>query len=360
MALIQQIIEFWTRDLRKYFYRYRKGFYELTIIANSPDILIKNIIAMPLVKYDKARQIGSTKNPFTDVTFFHLHLEPELKLMVAAPTYKKNVIENLVYYRDVPVEYFFLSLRTSESKLKSQHSRVNGTMFSTDMWCLSKPKGADQFCHFKNTEEHFVTIYFTKSWLDDYLLTCKPEVRLFFEKFKSSEASFILWPTTDRISDSEYSLLRNVFVDNRRVAEINVGDFRTQVLKLIEYFTLTVKEFGFNKEVFGMSNEQRLNTLKAENILSEYYASDFPGIEFIANKVGMSETALKNGFKLLFGCSVFKYYRKRKMEIALDILKQNKDLRVKELALQMGYENASKFAIAFREEMGFAPSEVNL
>jgi AraC-like DNA-binding protein len=359
MALIQQIIDFWTCDVKKYFYKYRKGFYEVVIIANSPDILIKNIIAMPFVKFDKARQIGRTNNPFTNVTFFYLQLEEELKLMVAAPFYKKNVIENLVYYEGEPVNYFLLSLRRSENKLKSQHSRVNGTVFSSDMWCLSKPRGANQFCHFKDTEEYFIAIYFTKDWLNTYLLNASPEVRLFFEKFISAEASFVLWPTPKHVDDSEYSLLKNIFVDKRLIKEMNISDYKAEVIKLIEHFTHSVQEFGPNKEVFNMSNEQRISTLKAENILSHYYVSEFPGIDFIANNVGMSETALKTGFKLLFGSSVFKYYRKRKMEIAFDVLKKNKDLQVKELALQMGYENASKFAIAFREEMGIAPSEVD-
>jgi AraC-like DNA-binding protein len=46
------------------------------------------------------------------------------------------------------------------------------------------------------------------------------------------------------------------------------------------------------------------------------------------------------------------------MKVARTVLLQNKEIMIKDLAAQMGYSSAAKFAAAFREEIGVLPSEI--
>ena len=68
-----------------------------------------------------------------------------------------------------------------------------------------------------------------------------------------------------------------------------------------------------------------------------------------------NEAKLKQGFRSLYGTSVYGYLRDQRMETAWRLLAQ-RELSVSEVALRVGYANPSKFAAAFRKRFGFAPS----
>lgn len=77
-------------------------------------------------------------------------------------------------------------------------------------------------------------------------------------------------------------------------------------------------------------------------------------IEDLSSIFHVSQTVLKNSFKMVYGMSVYSFIRKEKMENAATMLK-NTDKTVLEIANLHGYENGSKFASAFRDIMGASP-----
>ena len=83
--------------------------------------------------------------------------------------------------------------------------------------------------------------------------------------------------------------------------------------------------------------------------------TDPPSLPELARAVGLNEFKLKGGFRILFGTSVFGYLRTERMDCARRLL-VNRDLTVTEIAVRVGYENASKFAAAFRKHFGLPPS----
>jgi AraC-like DNA-binding protein len=123
-------------------------------------------------------------------------------------------------------------------------------------------------------------------------------------------------------------------------------------------FTATFSSDVLHAENLKMSNENRLKVLKAENYLSQFFADDFPGVEAIAKHVGISSTGIKTAFLQLYGKTLFGYHRNQKMRIALSILQKNKEIKIKELASQLGYSNSAKFSVAFKEEIGYSPSQI--
>ena len=84
---------------------------------------------------------------------------------------------------------------------------------------------------------------------------------------------------------------------------------------------------------------------------------DPPTIPELAKLVMLNEYKLKNGFRELYGKTIFSYIRELRMKNAKDML-ENRDLSISQIAGQVGYINTSHFARAFRKEFGMNPSDL--
>lgn len=79
-------------------------------------------------------------------------------------------------------------------------------------------------------------------------------------------------------------------------------------------------------------------------------------INQLAKTFHVSQTQLKLVFRRIYGTSIYSYARGKKMEKAAQIL-ENSSCTVLEVASRCGYSNGSKFAQAFRDEIGLSPRE---
>lgn len=358
MSVLKLVLQSWKVNIKKYFFSYKNGFFELFMIVNSPQLMIRNFATMPTVKLDKVSQKVQVDNLFLKVELFYLELYQNTTLILSEGIYKKNVLDVMLYDDRIPKEHYFLSLRTLSGNLNGSSTLVNGSHFSTNIWSLCKPGGVKNVAHFKNATEYFFTFYFTKEWLDEYLVTCNDSVRLFIEQFLESPETFLMWPRLEQGSSSDYSLFYKSIEMNRPVTELDKGTYEQETLKMFNEFASSINTNILHGDSIRISNENRLKLLKTEYYLSSYFHKEFPGVETIANQVGISPTGLKTGFNRLFGTTLFAYHRHQKMRIAFSLLKKNEDLKVKELAANLGYTNAAKFSAAFKEELGVLPSDV--
>lgn len=81
---------------------------------------------------------------------------------------------------------------------------------------------------------------------------------------------------------------------------------------------------------------------------------DPPSIRELARHAGTNEAKLMNGFKQLFGQTVFDYAQRLRMEKAKSLLEET-DLSITEIAFQVGYEYSSNFTTAFKRFFGVTP-----
>ena len=70
----------------------------------------------------------------------------------------------------------------------------------------------------------------------------------------------------------------------------------------------------------------------------------------------VSGTQIKSAYRETFGASLYADTKRRKMLAAAEALRQT-DRTVLEIAGSLGYDNASKFAAAFRSIHGVSPTE---
>lgn len=76
----------------------------------------------------------------------------------------------------------------------------------------------------------------------------------------------------------------------------------------------------------------------------------------LAKQVGVNDCKLKQGFRQLFGTTVFGYLHHQRMEQARELLQDDK-LNVGAVANAVGYATQGRFAAAFKRKFGTTPSE---
>lgn len=105
-----------------------------------------------------------------------------------------------------------------------------------------------------------------------------------------------------------------------------------------------------------LKDEQNVARIKAakEHIMAQY--AEALTLSELAQAVGLSEYRLKEGFKNIYGKTVFQFLSDFRLEIARKLL-DNGDLKVSEAAYQIGYHNPSHFIAAFRKKYGETPKK---
>ncbi|MEA5617120.1 AraC family transcriptional regulator [Cronbergia sp. UHCC 0137] len=103
--------------------------------------------------------------------------------------------------------------------------------------------------------------------------------------------------------------------------------------------------------------------LSPDDIERIYYARDIlitnlqhpPTLLELSRRVAVNERKLKQGFRQIFGTTVFGYLHDHRMEQAKQMLAEQK-LTVAQVAHAVGYSHLSHFAAAFRKKIGVNPS----
>ncbi|MEO0536320.1 MAG: AraC family transcriptional regulator [Cyanobacteria bacterium P01_A01_bin.123] len=111
----------------------------------------------------------------------------------------------------------------------------------------------------------------------------------------------------------------------------------------------------------------RQSTLKADDLERVQYARDIlvqhlctpPSLMALARRVGLNDCTLKQGFRHLFGTTVFGYLRDCRMAQAQHLLQQS-ELTVAQVAAQVGYRNPEAFSTAFRRKFAVSPKAYQL
>jgi AraC-like DNA-binding protein len=80
-----------------------------------------------------------------------------------------------------------------------------------------------------------------------------------------------------------------------------------------------------------------------------------PGLHALAVAVGLSPRRLNQGFRELYGTTVFDYLRDARLEAARRMLDEGFALPLKQLAWHIGYAQPTNFINAFRRRFGMSP-----
>jgi len=127
--------------------------------------------------------------------------------------------------------------------------------------------------------------------------------------------------------------------------------------KALETLALTLGVLSSaGPDAVRLSTREREKIDDARRLIEASFAETWT-IEILANKVGLSETKLKTGFRQLIGKSVRAYLRDIRMDHAERLLGEGKS--VTEAALACGYGNLSYFSKAFFNAKGVVPRRLS-
>ncbi|SDB62595.1 transcriptional regulator, AraC family [Flavobacteriaceae bacterium MAR_2010_188] len=101
------------------------------------------------------------------------------------------------------------------------------------------------------------------------------------------------------------------------------------------------------------SNVQKIK--KAKDIIIARMAEP-PTLQELSDEIDLSLKKLKEGFKQIYGDSVYSFLYDYKMEVARKLLETGKH-NVNEIGLKIGYSTASHFIAAFKKKYGTTPKK---
>ena len=100
------------------------------------------------------------------------------------------------------------------------------------------------------------------------------------------------------------------------------------------------------------------NVLKIRNAKEIIIArmSEPPSLQELANEIGLNIKKLKEGFKQIYGDTVYSFLFDYKMEHSRRLL-ESKQYNVNEVGSKVGYSTASHFIAAFKKKFGTTPKK---
>jgi len=81
-----------------------------------------------------------------------------------------------------------------------------------------------------------------------------------------------------------------------------------------------------------------------------------PSLVELSEEINLSLKKLKEGFKKVYGNTVYAYLLEHKMNVASQML-TSKNYNVNEVAIHLGYSTSSHFISAFKNKFGTTPKK---
>ena len=185
-----------------------------------------------------------------------------------------------------------------------------------------------------------------------------------FHSLFSSEADHISFLSPENSSKKYYDTLpfsSSIAVVLSQVLQAKVHDsmkelyFKGKVYELLSLYFNKSEDPSLEQCPFLVDEENVQKIRRAKDIILERM-TDPPSLENLSLEIGLSLKKLKEGFKQLYGDTVYSYLLDHKMEDARRMLDSQK-FNVNEVSLKLGYSTASHFIAAFKKKYGTTPKK---
>jgi AraC-like DNA-binding protein len=352
---LKQRVNKFLKEYKKQLFHYKDGVYLFPYLGNSPRAIVESTSNMGISRNENERNSILVDNNFFGGKFYFNEIEKGFWIFLSDLSFKTNLAFKAIYDDRLRYDYYELNLHFNPVKLKSKTNLMNGFRLDNNSWALFKPKAIEYNSHFKGSRSMNISVSFTKSWLKKNLYKNKTFLQSNLKKFLESDAQYVLKTDTKDLKNSHYRELETLMADN--LNGVNDTKIKTIAQALFLQFMQCYDSSNMAIDGIDLPAIDRKRIQSAEKILLNHLHKNFPGIEQVANEIGVSSTKLKTDFKKIFGQSVFQYYRDKQLLLSMELLSQSK-IKIKDVADKVGYENVSKFSAAFKRKFGFLPSSI--
>lgn len=129
---------------------------------------------------------------------------------------------------------------------------------------------------------------------------------------------------------------------------------KVKVLELFMY--LNDADAGEHREERRYFSKSQVSVVREVHDHMTSHLEQHCTIRELSALFGIPETSLKECFKGIYGSSIYSYMKSYRMQAA-SVMLRNCSLSITDIAMQVGYENPSKFSEVYRKETGLLPSE---
>lgn len=285
----------------------------------------------------------------------------------------KNIAQG--FYEETIIEPGFFILKFNNETDKSQtFKREVNSNFIQFHFCI---KGAATFTFNEGNynlpikEEHSLLLYNPQrdlpidinlnkhSWVISVLLPISK-----FHSLFSTEADYITFLSAENRDRKYYkdayispsmAIVLNQLMNYNLHPKIKSLYFKGKAYELISLYFNGPGDMAVENCPFLADSENVSKIKKAKEIIISRIAEP-PTLRQLANEINLPLNKLKEGFKQIYGDSVFSFLFDYKMEVARQLLATGSH-NVNEVALKVGYSTASHFIAAFKKKFGTTPKK---
>ena len=265
-------------------------------------------------------------------------------------TYQNDTASNQVLERDIDSSYiqFHFCLKGG-SKFSFNEGRYTLDVIEENSLLLYNP-------------QRDLPIYLevnSESWLVTILISIKKFHGLF-----SQEADYITFLSDDNKDKKYYkdgkispsmAIALNQLISYNLNSSIKGLYFQGKAYEILSLYFNRSEDANIEQCPF-LVDEANVNKIrKAKDIIIARMAEP-PSLKELADEIDLSLKKLKEGFKQIYGDSVYSFLFDYKMEVARKLLESG-DNNVNEVGLKVGYSTSSHFIAAFKKKFGTTPKK---
>jgi len=197
------------------------------------------------------------------------------------------------------------------------------------------------------------------SWLISLVISIKK-----FHSLFSQEAGYITFLSAENKDKKYYkdapispsmAIVLNQVMNLSLAQSIKNLYFKGKSYELLSLYFNRTEDPDVEQCPFLSDEENIIKIRKAKDIVIARMAEP-PSLQELSNEIGLSLKKLKEGFKQIYGDSVYSFLFGYKMEYARKLLDSG-DYNVNEVGLKVGYSTSSHFISAFKKKFGTTPKK---
>mgnify|MGYP003110028436 FL=1 len=286
---------------------------------------------------------------------------------------EKNVAEGF-YDETLISEGFFILKFNNETDESQTFKREIGSNYIQFHFCI---KGSASFLFNEGnyklplSEENSLLLYNPQrdlplhinvpphSWLLSVLLPIEKFHALF-----STEANYITF-LSDENKDRKYykdasispsmAIVLNQLMNYNLHPSVKPLYFKGKAYELLSLYFNRPADLDVEQCPF-LADEDNVTKIKRAKQIVISKMTEPPTLQELADEINLPINKLKEGFKQIYGDSVFSFLFDYKMEVARQLLASGSH-NVNEVGLRVGYSTASHFIAAFKKKYGTTPKK---
>ncbi len=197
------------------------------------------------------------------------------------------------------------------------------------------------------------------SWIVSILISIQKFHGLF-----SQEADYISFLNSENKDKKYYkdgaitpsmAIVLNQLINYSLNSSIKQLYFKGKAYELLSLYFNRSEDANIEQCPFLVDEANVIKIRKAKDIVVARMAEP-PSLQELADEIGLNIKKLKEGFKQIYGDSVFSFLFDYKMEVARKLLESGEN-NVNEVGLKVGYSTSSHFIAAFKKKYGTTPKK---